>query len=1086
MIRRVLVIVCLLAGFAHAQPETGAVSLPPEPTLPPPPPVGSDASDALPQTADRATCLRLDTTPGALLESTQGSVAGGLDTPIPWSEFSIAGDLVDDAATVHALLEPTMAQLQTTLSAARWRDVAAVTTKLGYQLVGHLVQGTKLVLHLAPLPMVREVGIDVPQHWYEKLLDEEIRRRLRARRGVYLPWEPLRRQCALDDERARIEDYLHDEGYADARVQIVATVARTSARLRVHVDLGPEYVQGHITIINPNPDVPLALSGTEIEAPFKHKKTCIVESLCFGTTRFTRTQHTDDVQKLKELFHAHGYPSVRVVSSYDPKLSFDRRTHTVPITLTIDQRRSIDVRFDGVDSDALPDDELKKQLTFDAAGSSDDVEAATSAKALVVYLQGRGYFDARVTVERTRYPDYDLIQFHIDPGPTREVREVRFEGNHVLDNNTLAGLVATKAADFSNSLFGNNVAETSAQLANDVARIQDAYRRAGYRQAQVTASAATTRDGLDSSALGAALVLADVGHDLYVRFHIDEGPPTLLARIELELDVPKDQKVALCGLLLGELSDELGTPSIAIPQPSADGLCVATAGNGAFPFKEDDVANTQDRLRDFLFKRARPRAIVEYEARAAGGGRVTAHYKVRGATPVKLGHFIVRGNFHTHLSIIEKELRLKPGDPLTSDALAEGARRLRNTGLFDAVNIDLPDLCTAQSAPGSCDGGNTVDAVVRVEERYDFTSQLDINGGYSSYNGLFGGITWAQRNLFGYGLGFVATTTYGTKITDLEATFTIPKYLVPDWSPFDFRTDITGLYKQQITPEFGLLTTEGFTVAFQHQSVRQRTAVQNARSITYGFEYDYRLRTRQVDALRPIGVDSDESQVAVGTRTGSVGFTVDYEARVDRRGNLAPLASEDGYRLEGSVMYASPDLLGQDEFFKVSASGSKFLPIGQNLIVRFDLRYDEGFPLGGASLLPEVERFFAGGDSTVRGYNDDSMATEIVQVKVPPLGNLSQIRVIPAGGDIRLLSSVDAQVRIWKVLAGAVFTDAGMISNEWSTVTESSIRPSVGTGLRVLTPFGIAALEYAVPLRPNLGDDPRGRIHFYFAARAQF
>ena len=293
--QRVFVIVCLLVGVAHAQPETGAVSLPPEPT----PPAGSDAQDAQPLTADRATCLRLDTTPGALLESTQGG-AGGLDTPIPWSEFSIAGDLVDDTATVHALLEPTMAQLQTTLSPARWKDIAAVAAKLGYQLVGHLVQGTKIVLHLAPLPMVREVGIDVPQHWYEKLLDEEIRRRLRARRGVYLPWEPLRRQCALDEERARIEDYLHDEGYADARVQIVATVARTSARLRVHVDLGPEYVQGHITIINPNPDVPLALSGTEIEAPFKHKKTCIVESLCFGTTRFTRTQHSEDVGKLKE------------------------------------------------------------------------------------------------------------------------------------------------------------------------------------------------------------------------------------------------------------------------------------------------------------------------------------------------------------------------------------------------------------------------------------------------------------------------------------------------------------------------------------------------------------------------------------------------------------------------------------------------------------------------------------------------------------------------------------------------------------------------------------------------------------------
>jgi outer membrane protein assembly factor BamA len=41
-------------------------------------------------------------------------------------------------------------------------------------------------------------------------------------------------------------------------------------------------------------------------------------------------------------------------------------------------------------------------------------------------------------------------------------------------------------------------------------------------------------------------------------------------------------------------------------------------------------------------------------------------------------------------------------------------------------------------------------------------------------------------------------------------------------------------------------------------------------------------------------------------------------------------------------------------------------------------------------------------------------------------------------------------------------------------------------GLRWISPFGIAALEYAVPLRVQLGDDPRGKLHFYFAARAQF
>ena len=155
-------------------------------------------------------------------------------------------------------------------------------------------------------------------------------------------------------------------------------------------------------------------------------------------------------------------------------------------------------------------------------------------------------------------------------------------------------------------------------------------------------------------------------------------------------------------------------------------------------------------------------------------------------------------------------------------------------------------------------------------------------------------------------------------------------------------------------------------------------------------------------------------------------------------------------------------------------------------MIRGDLRLDEGFPLGGAVLLPEVERYFAGGDGTVRGYDDDKLATEIIQVGVPPLSTLSQIRVSPAGGNIRVIGSLDAQVRIYSILAGAVFTDAGMITNQWSTVTADDIRPSVGTGARLVSAFGIFAAEYAVPLRLHLGDDPRGRWHIYFAARAQF
>jgi hypothetical protein len=54
------------------------------------------------------------------------------------------------------------------------------------------------------------------------------------------------------------------------------------------------------------------------------------------------------------------------------------------------------------------------------------------------------------------------------------------------------------------------------------------------------------------------------------------------------------------------------------------------------------------------------------------------------------------------------------------------------------------------------------------------------------------------------------------------------------------------------------------------------------------------------------------------------------------------------------------------------------------------------------------------------------------------------------------------------------------------TLTDDEIE-RVGVALmRLVTPFGSLAIERAVPLRPQLGDNPRGRFHVSFAARAQF
>ncbi len=1111
-------LVCLwLLGstVAHAQPaavgEDPAHPLPlPTPPNPAPVPAPSPAPAAAPTeapviddgslqavVADRATCLLLDTTPGVLIENLSGN---GLATPIPWNDFAVDGTFVrgDTRETLHAIFEPTFTDHRTNFTAATWREIAALAAKFGYQVVGHLVQdqpgGSRLVVSIAPLPLVRRVLTDVNNQGrffglFDKLLDDEVGRRLRVRPGAYLPWENVRKQCALNDERERVEGYLHDEGYADATVSVRSTTFDDySVAIKVHVDLGQKYIVGKVTPVRTTAGEGLAVSDAEIRSTFHHADNCII--VCISDARFTRSRLQDDIQQLREKFHDKGYPTVRITTSFDPQISFDRRSHTVNFSVTVDPRRPLDVRFEGR-PDGVSDEDLKKELTFNAASSSDDVEASASNRALAAYLQNRGYFDARVTYERVRKPFADFVTFFIEPGPTREVAQVSFTGNHVMAQSTLSSTVETRESGVRGSVLGTNTAATTARLHEDEQRITELYRRAGYRETKVLATASTTRDGLASAALTAAMVLADRGRDLFIRFAIDEGQATLLSRVAVEIKTDAANQPDLCQLVLNELASEIGERQFAKRDTSTGEACVATAAS--FAFREDEVGTTRERLRDYMYRTGRPRAVVEFEATPIGPHRVSAVYRLRSLDQLRIGKVVVRGNFKTRVSVIKHELRLKEGALLTSEALAEGGRRLRNTGLFDAVNIELPDLCGPTSKAGTCAASSSVvNAVVRVEERYDQTATVDVLGGASTYNGYFGGAGFAMRNIAGLGLVWTVNGTIGTRITDLESSFQIPRWLVPDWSPIEFRTELTGLYRQQDTPRFGLLTTVGASLALTQQWARPRTATKPARVLTWGlFRYDFRLRTREVDALRPIGTNLDQTQVAVGTRTGSVGMTFEWEQRVDRNGSLFPQAPEAGFRVEGSVAYASPYLLGQDTFMKISGTGSKFYLLGDNLILRGDLRVDWGIPLGGAVLLPEVERFFAGGDSTVRGYGDDKMATEVLQVGVPPLGaNISQIRTLAAGGNIRVLGSLDAQLRIFRLfgsyLAGALFTDAGGITNQWNQLTPADIRPSVGTGARYLTPVGILAVEWAVPLRPQTGDDVRGRLHFYFAARAQF
>ena len=1050
-------IVLLAASIAWAQPS-------PDAGVPAP-----DASSDLPEIPEDPEAEAL---PEEAVPEPEPEVLAPPDVWTEWDVEAVPGaKLLEDKAIVRALLEPDMKTRQALTPSAR-NDLVDACARIGYQLVRVEVDKTKpgtvrAVLYLSPRLVVRRVAIDIDQ-WSRLYIQDELQRRMRLRVGEVLEVEDEARTSQLNDEARRLTDFLQDEGFFEASVTIaVERDGVYGAVLKVDADLGPDYYVGKVTI---KPDGPLAISRAEIRRVFDHCRLRVLGK-CRWRKRFTRSQHQADIATLTDMYQRRGYPAARVRSDYDAKTSFDRTTRTVDFTLRIDERRRLGVLFEGNDKDdsRFSDDALSRLLTFDDAAAADDVEVAASALAIQRHYQKNGWFDAAVSWERARRRvgggsgdrSFDEVTFRIDAGRQRQLRTIEIVGEQAIGEDELRAVLQARPAPTSFRLIGGFSATTTEQLEGDAARLVQLYQQKGYLEAEVRVHAAPSTEALGNAGLVAALLAAERGtEDLHVRFTIVEGQRTELATIVIAFEGPHQTTE---NEVLRQLDLKEGSP-----------------------FSRAALETAGQRLKDWYWHVGRPRAKVTLESQSTEPYRVTATYTIEERQELRIGKVVVRGNFRTKKWVILDELDFDEGELLTDSLYTRGLRRLRATGLFSAVSVEMINLDENRE--------DTINMVVHVEERQDVFAYVDNEVGYSDQKSLYAKLAPVLPNPFHNGISISTAFTLGWDVIDWkrafeseEASLRLPRwwtrrflFIAPDIELNVFR-------RIQDTERFGELTTYNATIALS-RSWQRTGSDKDDRAIAATLRYDFRFRNRSEDAVRVSGNSGNDERTTVKNRAGVIGVSLSWDQRVDKAGNLNPLSPYRGFKLEGGVGFASRNLLGQDDFIKISGLGQWIRQLSGRLQLRVEGRYDQGIPLGGAVLLPEVERYFAGGDDTVRGFPEDRLAVEIVEQPVPPFDGVTQIEVLPAGGNIRMLGSIDLQVRLWKLgslpIASAIYVDAGVITNNYSALGPEDVRPSVGVALaRLLTPFGGLSLEWAVPLLPREHDPPQGRLHFLVALR---
>ncbi len=182
-----------------------------------------------------------------------------------------------------------------------------------------------------------------------------------------------------------------------------------------------------------------------------------------------------------------------------------------------------------------------------------------------------------------------------------------------------------------------------------------------------------------------------------------------------------------------------------------------------------------------------------------------------------------------------------------------------------------------------------------------------------------------------------------------------------------------------------------------------------------------------------------------------LGTSWSYTSSID-----APRALS-GRTVTFDVHGASKALASDTDFLKVVVHGKQIVPLGE----RFRLigRISSGWTFkSDFDELPPSERFFAGGDNSVRGYEYESLGPEENGAVV--------------GGTRLLTGSLELDMLIRPKWSVAFFVDSGSAFND-----SPEFSTGVGAGLRWYSPVGPIRLDLAHPL-----DDPDNdfRIHISF------
>ena len=458
-------------------------------------------------------------------------------------------------------------------------------------------------------------------------------------------------QDKLDRALENVRQLMQENGYYKARVTAESTSNLTSQQVDILIHIDAGS-QAHIGEVK--------VTGTSNLTSAQVQRIAHIDS----GDKVTAVRITESLQRLRKKFQKQNR-ALAQVSIAEQKYQPER--NALDFTFQIDPGPVVLISAQGYH---ISRGRLKREVPVFEENAVDDDLLNEGKQNLLNYLQTQGHFDASVGIKKESDPQTLRIIYEIDAGPTHKLALIDISGNkNFLDTAKLRSYLQIQPA----TRFLTHGRYSEGLLKSDVATLEGLYRSNGFRAVKIETSVDDNYQGTPNK--------------LAVRIHIEEGPRTKVG----EVHVAGNLKVKTSDL--PELSTQSGQP-----------------------YSDQDLANDRERILGYYFDHGYPNASLDLSTVPSGNGPnlQDVTFSIQEGEHFTVDQLMVGGLEHTRDFVVQRDLEVHGGDPLSQRDLLNTQTRLYNLGIFSQVD-------TAVQNPDGKDPLKNILVQVHEAKRYTFT-----------------------------------------------------------------------------------------------------------------------------------------------------------------------------------------------------------------------------------------------------------------------------------------------------------------------------------------------------------------------------